>query len=178
MFLKSRVRVWLCIRCVHVHNHTSSPSLLLPSQVNFFPLIPSHNSLPPHHILHDHEWDESTLSRALGAAPAPVIIQSTQQNKHLPCINTVTNEYKSLLYYRHTHIHVIQMKHNIYMYSRIYQHVDTNELDTWVPSLENWWSGLKIFHELTHSPCIHVHAGDCGFKSRSSAVQLFFFEIG
>ena len=64
-------------------SHKSRPSSLS---------LPHKHTLPPHHILHDHEWDESTLSRALGPTPTPVVIQPTQQNKHLPCFNTVMKE--------------------------------------------------------------------------------------
>ena len=45
-----------------------------------------------HHILHDHEWNEATGSRQLRPAPPPVVIEPTQQNEHLSCLNTTTSE--------------------------------------------------------------------------------------
>ena len=61
---------------------------------------------PSHHILHDHERNESALPRPLGATPAPVIVQPTQQDKHLPHINTAGNTCVHKLY-----IHVISNEH-------------------------------------------------------------------
>lgn len=56
-------------------------TMLLSNHTTLFPF--------PYHILHDHEWDKPTFTRALGPAPSPVIIQPTQQNKHLPRLNPV-----------------------------------------------------------------------------------------
>ena len=110
----------LLLFCIHIHTYISSktisfslfiflqllhppPHMQLHVHTNpfLFHNTTSHHKLshsphlythsPSHHILHDHERNESALPRPLGATPAPVIVQPTQQDKHLPHINTAGN---------------------------------------------------------------------------------------
>lgn len=38
----------------------------------------------PHHFIHDAERYQPTLRRALGPTPAPVIIETVEEQKHIP----------------------------------------------------------------------------------------------
>ena len=103
IFLHPPPHMQLHVQYVHTnlflfHNTTSHLKL------SHSPHLYTHS--PSHHILHDHERNESALPRPLGATPAPVIVQPTQQDKHLPHINTGGNTCVHTLY-----IHVISNEH-------------------------------------------------------------------